>query len=128
MTKNKSKTDKLYEQLIERFVRWAETCSDIRGAVIIGSRARVDHPTDEWADLDIMIITTDPERYVSTSDWIENVGNPLLTFVEPTAGGDDMERRVLFEGMLDVDFAIIPKKRASSFCKVESLRKLQLKF
>jgi aminoglycoside 6-adenylyltransferase len=110
--KNKSNTDRLYEQLVERFVRWAETCSDIRAAVIIGSRARVDHPADEWADLDIMVITTDPERYISTSDWIENVGNPLITFVEPTSGGDDMERRVLFEGMLDVDFAIIPKRRA----------------
>jgi len=59
-----------------------------------------------------MIITTDPERYVSTSDWIENVGNPLLTFIEPTSDGDNMERRVLFEGMLDVDFAIIPKEKA----------------
>jgi len=111
VTKNRSKTDKLYEQLIERFVKWAETRSDIRGAVIIGSRARIDHPMDEWADLDIMVITTDPERYVSTSDWIENVGNPLLTFIEPTAGGDYMERRVLFEGMLDIDFAIIPKRK-----------------
>lgn len=71
MVKNKSNMDRLYEQLVERFVRWAETLSDIRAAVIIGSRARVDHPADEWADLDIMVITTDPERYVSTRDWIE---------------------------------------------------------
>ena len=109
---NKSNIDGLYEQLVERFVRWAETCSDIRAAVVIGSRARVNHPADEWADLDIMVITTNPERYILTSDWIENVGNPLLTFVEPTSTGDDMERRVLFKGMLDVDFAIIPKRRA----------------
>jgi aminoglycoside 6-adenylyltransferase len=111
VTENKSKTDRLYEQLVERFVRWAETCSDIRAAVIVGSRARVDHPADEWADLDIMVVTRDPERYVSTSDWIENVGNPLITFVEPTASGDEMERRVLFEGMLDVDFAIFPEEK-----------------
>ena len=112
MTKNKSNIDRFYEQLVERFVKWAETCSDIRAAVIIGSRARVDHPADEWADLDIIIITTDPRRFVSTSDWIENVGNPLLTFVEPTSEGDNMERRVLFEDMLDVDFAIIPETKA----------------
>ena len=112
MTKNKSNVDRLYEQLVARFVKWAETCSDIRAAVIIGSRARVDHPADEWADLDIIIITTDPERYVSTSDWIENVNNPLLTFVEPTSEGDNLERRVLFEDMLDVDFAIIPETKA----------------
>ena len=99
-----------YEQLIVRFVKWAETCPDIRGAIIVGSRARIDYPADEWADLDIMVITTDPEHYLATADWITNIGKPLLTFVEPTPG-DDMERRVLFEGMLDVDFAIIPERK-----------------
>ena len=58
-----------------------------------------------------MVVTTDSRRYVSTADWIENMGNPLLTFVEPTADGEEMERRVLFEGVLDVDFAIFPKKK-----------------
>jgi len=111
VTENKLRIDRLYAQLIERFVRWAETCSDIRAAVIVGSRARVDHPADEWADLDVMIITVDPERYVSKSDWIENIGNPLLTFIESASDGDNMERRVLFEEMLDVDFAIIPKEQ-----------------
>jgi predicted nucleotidyltransferase len=27
----------------------------IRAAVVIGSRARVDHPADEWSDLDVLI-------------------------------------------------------------------------
>jgi len=107
-----SRTKASYEQLLERFVKWAEGCPDIRAAVIVGSRARVDQPADEWADLDIIVITTDPDRYLSRTDWLENIGNPVLTFVEPTATGDEMERRVLFEGMLDVDFSIIPKENA----------------
>jgi aminoglycoside 6-adenylyltransferase len=101
-----------YEQLIERFVAWAQTQPDIRAAVIVGSRARTDCPADEWADLDIVIIATDPERYLSRTDWLENIGNPWLTFLETTATGDEMERRVLFEGGLDVDFALIPKRKA----------------
>ena len=105
-----TKTNKLYEQLVERFARWAETCSDISAAIVVGSRARVDHPADEWADLDIIVVTTDPERYLSTIDWLESIGKPLLTFLEPTATGGQIERRVLFEGMLDVDFSIIPKR------------------
>lgn len=100
-----------YEELIERFREWAEGRSDIRIAVVVGSRARVDHPADEWADLDIVIVTTDSEHYVSTSDWINHFGRPLLTFIEPTSTGDEKERRVLYEGMLDVDFAIIPQER-----------------
>jgi len=110
--KNSEKTAELYEQLVEKFAKWAETCSDISAAIIVGSRARSDHPADEWADLDIVIITSSPEGYLSRTDWLENIGNPLLTFVEPTAAGGEMERRVLFEGMLDVDFSIIPEQKA----------------
>lgn len=43
-------TAESYEQLIQRFVRWAETEENVRAAVIIGSRSRTDHPADEWAD------------------------------------------------------------------------------
>lgn len=110
--KNSEKTAELYEKLVGKFAKWAETCSDISAVIIVGSRARSDHPADEWADLDIMIVTSNPERYLSRTDWLENIGNPLLTFVEPTANGGEMERRVLFEGMLDVDFAIIPERKA----------------
>lgn len=110
INRRRSETERSYEELMERFRKWAENRPDIRMAIVIGSRARVDHPADEWADLDVIMITTNPERYLSTTDWIDNMGNPLLTFVESTPGGDK-ERRVLFEGMLDVDFAIIPKRR-----------------
>jgi len=108
---------KSYEELIERSRRWAQNRSDIRTVIITGSRARVDHPADEWADLDIIIVTTDPEQYVTKSDWISNMGKPLLTFIEPTATGGEKERRVLFNGMLDVDFSIVPKEKAESLLK-----------
>jgi len=101
-----------YGELVERLVGWAETRPDIRAAVIVGSRGRADHPADEWADLDVVLVTTDKDRYLSTTDWIRNIGSSLLTFLEPTADGDEMERRVLFEGMLDVDFSIIPQETA----------------
>jgi aminoglycoside 6-adenylyltransferase len=101
-----------YEQVIERFVQWAAHEDDIRAAIIIGSRARVDdHPADEWADLDLMVVTKNPDRLINDSDWVAQLGVPILTFVEATAGGNEKERRVLFEGGLDVDFAIFPYAR-----------------
>lgn len=119
-----TKTSKLYEQLEKRFVKWARYRSDIRAAVVVGSQARLDHPADEWADLDIMVVTTDPQHYISTTDWIEKIGNPILTYLEAPLGEDDMERRVLFEGMLDVDFAIIPYKNVQQlFQNVQQLLK-----
>ncbi|HVP93125.1 MAG TPA: aminoglycoside 6-adenylyltransferase [Acidobacteriota bacterium] len=106
--KTASEIEKLYGELIERFRRWAEPRSDIRAAILVGSGARVDHLADEWSDLDIIVIATDPERYLSTSDWINNFGKPLLTFVDTALTGNDRIRVVLYEGMLDVDFCIVP--------------------
>lgn len=93
-----------YERLMQKFVTWAQAEPNIRAAVVIGSRARIDHPADEWADLDIIVFATDIEYYIASADWVENVGVHWLTFVEPTLGGG-WERRVLFDGGLDVDFA-----------------------
>jgi aminoglycoside 6-adenylyltransferase len=104
-----------YEQLLERFVAWAQTQPDIRAAIILGSRARTERPADEWSDLDLWIITTDPDRLLSQTDWLEHLGTPWLTFLEPTATGGGTERRVLFEGGLDVDFVPTPVELVQRF-------------
>ncbi len=97
-----------YERLLEKFVTWSQTRPDVRAAVVLGSRARVDRPADEWSDLDIVLIVTDPQPYLTSADWLRNFGEVWITFVEPTARGSEMERRVLFAGGLDVDFSVIP--------------------
>jgi aminoglycoside 6-adenylyltransferase len=115
-----SSVNDLYEGLVERFVKWAETRADIRAAIIIGSRARVVEPADDWADLDIIVVTNDPEYYVGSAEWLGNFGTALLTFVEPTASGDELERRAMFEGMLDVDFSIVPLVKAHGLLEAEA--------
>lgn len=97
-----------YEDLIARFTAWAEQAENVRAAVIIGSRARTDHPADEWSDLDIIILADDPEPYWQTAAWLQHIGTPWLTFVEPTPDGRGFERRVLFAPGLDVDFVPSP--------------------
>ena len=101
-----NQTTLTYEQLIEKFAAWARTRPDIHTAIVVGSRARADRPADEWSDLDIVMFVTDPEPYLTSADWLNNMGDIRITFVEPTMGGE-MERRVLFNGGLDVDFSII---------------------
>ena len=94
-----------YERLTQKFVAWAQAEPNIRAAVVIGSRARTNHPADEWADLDIIVFATDIECYTASAGWVENVGVHWLSFVERTPSGG-WERRVLFDGGLDVDFAL----------------------
>lgn len=96
-----------YDELTERFVEWARTRPDVRAAIVVGSRARNDRSADEWSDLDIVMFVTDPEPYLTSADWLKTMGDVQITFVEPTAGVE-RERRALFDGGLDVDFAVIP--------------------
>ena len=93
-----------FRRLEDRFVAWAKARGDIRAAVVVGSRARLDHPADEWADLDIGFFTTDTRRYVSSDGWLSEIGDVWVTYTDPTG----VTRHVLYEGGLDAGFAPLP--------------------
>jgi aminoglycoside 6-adenylyltransferase len=97
-----------YAELIERFTVWAAAAPEVRAALIIGSRARLDHPADAWSDLDILLFTTEPGKLIQSSDWAAAFAPCWLTFIELAGDGKSWERRSLYEGGLDVDVAINP--------------------
>ena len=105
-------------ELRERVAAWAETREDVRAALVVGSQARADHPADELSDLDVVLLVRDPELLLGASDWLAEIGTPWITFVEGTAVGGERERRVLFEGGLDVDFVVLP---AQALARPEAL-------
>ena len=97
-----------YDALIEQVAAWAEAQSSIRAVLIVGSRARSERPADVWSDLDLVIFATDPRAYLDNASWPARFGEVWLTFLEETAVGGSMERRVLYRGGLDVDFSMFP--------------------
>lgn len=97
-----------YDELLGRMHEWATRQEDIRLLIVIGSRARSDTPADAFSVLDLVIVTTEPARYISGSEWLYELGTYDLTFLEGTAVGGLVERRVLFESGLDVDFIPVP--------------------
>ena len=90
---------------------WARSRDDVRAAVVVGSQARSDAPADRWSDLDVLLFVDDPERLAEDSAWVENFGSPVLTFLEPAAFGERVERRVLYETGEDVDFPLLEASR-----------------
>ena len=96
-----------YAQLEERAAAWASNEPAVRAVIVLGSRARTDHPADEWADLDIVLIVSDDEPLIGDRNWVAQIGEPWIDFVERTAGGEARELRVLFAGGFDVDFALL---------------------
>lgn len=107
------------EQIMDNFVQWAQEQSNIRAVFIIGSRSRVEKPADQWADLDLLFITTDPYRFLTKTDWLDQLGTPWLTYVEDDAGV--LERRVLFEGGVDVDFVPLSIEQIEKMMGVDLL-------
>jgi aminoglycoside 6-adenylyltransferase len=87
---------------------WALARDDVKAAVVVGSQSRADTPADRWSDLDVILLVDDPEPYAEDESWVAEFGNPVLTFLEPTAVGDQRERRVLYEDGEDVDLPLIP--------------------
>jgi aminoglycoside 6-adenylyltransferase len=106
------------EELVERVAAWGRERADIRALAIVGSRARAELPADEWSDLDIVIVATDPQTLLDRPDWPNAIAPVWLTFLEPTAVGGEVERRVMFEGARDVDFVVLP---ASSVAEMAAI-------
>jgi aminoglycoside 6-adenylyltransferase len=94
--------------LIERFADWANQRGDIHALMIVGSRARSDHPADEFSDIDVVLTVDEPDVFLEHDDWLRRFGSVVVDIVEPTAVGGMSERRVLFGSGLDVDFSIVP--------------------
>ncbi len=92
---------------LERFIEWARDRDDVKAALLVGSRARSVQPADEWSDVDIMLITTRPKRYLRTSEWLAALAPVCLTYVIERAVGDRHVRHVVFEGPVMVDFAVV---------------------
>jgi aminoglycoside 6-adenylyltransferase len=96
------------EALVAAVTAWGRERSDVQAVLVVGSRARADTPADRWSDTDLAMVVDDPAPYLASAEWLAAFGEPLLTFVEPTAVGPFAERRVLFETGLEVDFALLP--------------------
>jgi len=58
--------------LILEFIRnWTESRSDIRGVALVGSWARGNPKPD--SDIDLIILTTDPNSYCTDTAWLRNM-------------------------------------------------------
>ena len=93
-------------------VAWARAHEDVRALVLVGSLARTDAPADEWSDVDVVALVDDPARWLGDAEWVHELGEPVLTFLEPAAVGELVERRVLLKGGVDVDVVPVPVARA----------------
>lgn len=91
---------------IECFVRGAE---DVRFLGLIGSSSNEGDLSDEYSDLDLVLVTDNMERYYSDDAWLSSIEEVWITFVESAPDINHWERRCIFRNGMDVDFIIVEK-------------------
>jgi aminoglycoside 6-adenylyltransferase len=94
-----------YTQLEANAVAWAQGEPGIRAVVLVGSRARLDHPAGPCSDLDLVLFTGQPFVYATDPGWLDRIGETWLA-VSSTTGRGDPEWQVLFAGGLKADFVL----------------------
>jgi aminoglycoside 6-adenylyltransferase len=92
------------DALEDRLTGWAWRRKDVRAAVVVGSRARADHPADEYADLDVAIMTTAAAKYHRDRRWLSEIADVWAVVPDPSG----VTYHVLFAGGLDAGIAVIP--------------------
>ena len=93
-----------YSDIISKLKALAQQDNDIVAVIAIGSSTRISTPSDEYSDLDLIIVTAAPELWYS-GEYPERLGDVRISFIEPTLGGGK-ERRVIYDAGRDVDMLI----------------------
>ena len=101
-----------YADIKTKLLEYAQTDDDIRCIVAIGSSTRKDYEADEFSDLDLMIVTKNPEIWF-WGEYPALLGNISISFVEPTLGGGK-ERRIIYDEERDVDMIILTPEQFDS--------------
>lgn len=105
--------------LRDRVMHWLRQQPDIVAVLLVGSLARDDGSADQWSDLDFLIYTATPDKYLQDTGWIHQFGEVwvMMTMME----GDLPEHLVLMEGALKLDLGIEPVDKLVELTKLAVL-------
>lgn len=103
--------DQRFEELLARLRAWGEAEDDVRGVILFGSRARASRPADRWSDVDLLVVCRDPAARLGSTDWLEQLGEARISFLETNPVDGEQERRVLFANGLDADLSFVQARR-----------------
>ena len=108
-----------FKSIINNFTRWGTTSDKVKAALVVGSQARNDCAADEHSDLDITLFVDDPGYFITSDDWLTEIGTYHVSFIETTMDGAK-EKRILFDGNLDVDVVILPYSITETISSTEA--------
>jgi predicted nucleotidyltransferase len=97
-------------RFLERLQAWIGPREDVRALLVVGSVARGEARPD--SDVDVVVLTTHPERYLENVAWVEEFGTAQSVELEPY--GKVTSVRATYGNGLEVEFTIAPANWAST--------------
>ncbi|MFN8597315.1 MAG: aminoglycoside 6-adenylyltransferase [Anaerolineae bacterium] len=99
-----------YDELLQRVTAWAFAQADIHALILLGSRARsIDHPTDQWSDLDLIAFVADLNVYARDAEWLAQFSSIAIKVLEHSSRGD-AEWLIVYENGLKIDVLLAPSR------------------
>lgn len=95
-----------YARLEQRFVEWSSTQPMIAAVIVVGSRARSDHPADDWSDLDLVVFAGETASYLHDPVWL-NVFGAIIAAISNSFGQNDREWIALYADGSKLDAAFL---------------------
>jgi aminoglycoside 6-adenylyltransferase len=95
-----------YQHLEHHFAEWTVTQPAIQAVIVVGSRARSDHPADEWSDLDLVAFATDTTSYLNDGAWLD-IFERVQVAASHAFGQHDREWLALYDDGCKLDVAFL---------------------
>lgn len=96
-------------RFLEEIANWASAQSDIQALALVGSYAR--GAAKETSDVDLVLITANPRRYLEDTGWIEQFGSVERRQTEDYGALTSL--RVWYTDRREIEYGIADEKWAS---------------
>jgi aminoglycoside 6-adenylyltransferase len=100
------------DPFLRKVLDWARRQDGLGAVILTGSRARAHGPVDAASDYDVEVFVAKPERYGSSSAWLEEISPVWVRIGSSEGGEEDVDRRVVylafFAGGTKADFQFRP--------------------
>lgn len=107
---------------LQSVLDWASATDAVLAVIQTGSLARRDDSADEYSDLDIEIISSDPDTLARDDGWLRQIG-PLITVLRLEADGEQRwpTRLAIYRGGVKIDFTVAGIERLQRMTGPEGL-------
>lgn len=99
------------EDLLVKISDFGIAAEDVFFLGLIGSSTNDDRVSDQYSDIDLILVTSDPMKYYREDAWLRSIDEVWFTFTESAPDINYWERRCIFKDGLDVDFVIVDAEK-----------------